>query len=466
MGTNSQRRRAARAATSWRGDQRRDRVHKPTQPPSRTLEEQVAADVVEAVAHVRVHRYGSGAAATRLLATARTEQGRHVVTRRLTALLTDCVAMAWQRGWQPTDLHRHLGRERGELAQLVLGDAMAHQLGSFAEATIAPRWLAQLREIGAHLWWADDTDPVSARAARGTRGLDAVVPAALHVAVALAELPPLERLDPLPGTARPDTTVGGGTPQVEERVLSRVRALLAKAESTTFEPEAETFTAGAQALMARHSIDSAMLAAAERTSAGPPAARRIGIDRPYEGPKVLLLAAVAEANRCRTVWSSGLGFVTVIGFETDQAATETIFTSLLVQATAAMTAEGRRVDHFGQSRTRAFRQSFLTAYAHRVGARLRAVTDEATAAAEGADPDVNQPNAGSGVESPQGGVLVRVLAERSREVDERVSELFPRLVTKPLGGSSDVEGWSAGARAADRADLFSRERSLEEGASA
>ena len=163
-----------------------------------------------------------------------------------------------------------------------------------------------------------------------------------------------------------------------------------------------------------------------------------------------------------------MGFVTVIGFETDQAATETIFTSLLVQATAAMTAEGRRVDHHGQSRTRAFRQSFLTAYAHRIGARLREATAEATTAAEagaaasgvGADCPV------VGSAEPHGGVLVRVLAERAREVDERVKELFPRLVTKPLGGSSDVEGWSAGYRAADRADLFSRERSLGEGATA
>jgi hypothetical protein len=433
----------------------------------------VAADVAAAVAHLRVHRYGSGAAANRLMATARTEQGGRVVTRRLTALLSDCVAMAWQRGWQPADLHRHLGRERGEVAQLVLGDAMAHQLGSFAEATIAPRWPAQLGEIGARRWWAADTDPVSARAARDATGLDAVLPAALQVAVALAELPPLELLDPLPGAARPHPASGRAAagPQVEQRVLSRVRALLAKAESTTFEPEAETFTAGAQALMARHSIDAAMLAATEGTSTSAPAARRIGIDRPYEGPKVLLLAAVADANRCRTVWSSGLGFVTVIGFETDQAATETIFTSLLVQATAAMTAEGRRVTSSGQSRTRAFRHSFLTAYAHRIGARLREATAEATAAAEAGDPGdpdgllrAAESRADAGASVPQTGVLVRVLAERAREVDERVSELFPRLVTKPLGGSSDVEGWSAGSRAADRADLVGRERSLGEAA--
>lgn len=207
----------------------------------------------------------------------------------------------------------------------MLGDIVAHQLSRFAEPTIAPRWLAQLREIDASRWWAADTDPISApRRARSTNGLDAVVPPRRQVAVALAELPPLELLDPLPGAARRDTSPGGARPQVEERKPSRVRALLAKAESTTFEPEAETFTAGAQALMARHSIDAAMPRGCRAHPAEPARGPDvIGIvDRPYEGPKVLLLAAVADANRCRTVWSSGLGFVTVIGFETDQAATE------------------------------------------------------------------------------------------------------------------------------------------------
>ncbi|MFC7722126.1 DUF2786 domain-containing protein [Nonomuraea recticatena] len=38
-----------------------------------------------------------------------------------------------------------------------------------------------------------------------------------------------------------------------------MRALLAKAESTTYEAEAETFTSAAQSLMAKYSIDAAML---------------------------------------------------------------------------------------------------------------------------------------------------------------------------------------------------------------
>lgn len=466
MGRNNQQRRAARHRTARRasgstgagGSSRSGVDQHPPGEQAQTVDEQVAAVVLDAVDRLRSHsRYGADHAVSRVLHTAQTPVGRRAVTQRLTTLLTDCVAMAWERGWQPADLHRIAGRDLDEGSQLVLGDAMVHQLSRFAEATIAQRWPAQLREIGAQTWWARDTDPVAARTALRGAGPDAVVPAALRVVALLVDLPPLECLDPLPGKARGADGVPG-SPQVEERVLSRVRALLAKAESTTFEAEAETFTAGAQALMARHSIDAAMLAAGEGRPTDSPSGRRIGIDRPYEAPKVLLLDAVATANRCRTVWSSGLGFVTVIGFERDLAATETIFTSLLVQATAAMAGEGRRVTRTGHSRTRAFRQSFLTAYAHRIGARLREVTDTETAAAA----DQVSPSSDGGAAPSQRGVLVRVLAQRAGEVDERVSQLFPRLVTKPLGGSSDPEGWSAGTLAAEVATLVGAGRTLQD----
>jgi hypothetical protein len=47
----------------------------------------------------------------------------------------------------------------------------------------------------------------------------------------------------------------------DRRMLDRVRALLAKAESTEFPKEAEALSARAQELMARHRIDRALLAA-------------------------------------------------------------------------------------------------------------------------------------------------------------------------------------------------------------
>ena len=51
----------------------------------------------------------------------------------------------------------------------------------------------------------------------------------------------------------------------EPKMLARIRALLAKAEATTFVEEADAFTAKAQELMARHAID----AAAVESSAHP-----------------------------------------------------------------------------------------------------------------------------------------------------------------------------------------------------
>ncbi len=90
--------------------------------------------------------------------------------------------------------------------------------------------------------------------------------------------------------------------RIDGKVLARIRALLAKAESTTFEEEAHAFTAKAQELMTRHAIDVAMLGA----SAGSDAAistehRMIRIEQPYADPKISLLGAVARANRCRAI---------------------------------------------------------------------------------------------------------------------------------------------------------------------
>lgn len=93
------------------------------------------------------------------------------------------------------------------------------------------------------------------------------------------------------------------------RVLERVRALLAKAESTTFEAEADAFMSKAQELMARHNRSGD--AAGERSSLGPGGrcrARRVHIDDPYAPQKAQLLAAVADVNDATVVWHDPYGF--------------------------------------------------------------------------------------------------------------------------------------------------------------
>lgn len=381
------------------------------------------------------------------------DSGRRSVVATLVESIAAATKEAWQRGWQPADVHRMAARTVSTDEQALVVDAMSEELGRYAASTVDHRWLAQIVELDGGVWWLRSQTWLDARRDRGVDWLT-LLSQGLIVLHLLWTLPRIERLSPLPGTVRPpergapeqsDATDSSAAPmpQADDRILARVRMLLAKAESTTFEAEAETFTAGAQALMARHSIDAALLAADEgregRSSDGPHG-RRIGIDTPYDGPKAVLLDAVATANRCRMVWSRELGFGTVMGFEADLDSVELLFTSLLVQANARLMAEGKRADHRGRSRTRSFRQSFLTAYAHRIGERLREVMDaEVESAQEQA--------------SSRGQALVPILAARAEEVDEVMGEWFPVVKKSSIGSVRDAEGWNVGRAAADQASL-------------
>src|SRR5690606_36502443 len=111
------------------------------------------------------------------------------------------------------------------------------------------------------------------------------------------------------------------------------------------------FSAKAQELMARHSVDEALLAAAA-PSPEAPVGCRIGVEAPYEQTKAVLLDAVASANHCRAVWNEALGFSTVVGFASDLEAVELLYTSLLVQATTAMTKAEAAQRAGGRKRTK------------------------------------------------------------------------------------------------------------------
>jgi Protein of unknown function (DUF2786) len=219
-------------------------------------------------------------------------------------------------------------------------------------------------------------------------------------------------------------------------VLERVRALLAKAESTTFEAEAEALTVKAQELMARHRIEQTMLDAGTRGPRAQPTSRRIQVDDPYSGAKALLLAHIADANGCHAVWSKPARCSTVFGFEDELDAVEELFTSLLVQASGALLRAGSKRDAYGRSRTKSFRRSFLLAFATRIGQRLRAAVGATIA----------------DVSATTGTELVPLLAHRKAETQAAARAAFPH--TRPMSVSaSDGEGWSAGAAFADRADL-------------
>jgi hypothetical protein len=324
------------------------------------------------------------------------------------------VAAAWRRGWQPADVVRIVRRDLDDVhVRLVTSLILKERDGD--RAPRGARWAAQLDELE-----AEPHDLSTDRFSRAT--------AVLELYRLLLRLPSIEPLDP------PRAPATAAAPQ-ETRMLTRIRALLAKAEATGFPEEAEALSAKAQELMARHSIDEALLAA--RTHAkDAPGACRIGVEPPYETAKAVLLDAVAGANRCRAVWNDALCFSTVVGFEPDLEAVELLYTSLLVQATAAMTKAEAAQRAGGRKRTKTFRQSFLAAYAHRIGDRLASVAEGQVTATEGE--------------------LLPVLAARDVAVADHLDQMFPETVTTRMRGVTDEAGWHEGAAAADRAQVRGR----------
>nr|WP_202477838.1 DUF2786 domain-containing protein [Streptomyces sp. SID5470] len=322
------------------------------------------------------------------------------------------VAQAWRRGWQPADVVRIVRRELDDTHVRLAAALIRAQAPD--DRPRGPRWTAQLAQL-------EESDDNSPRADRFTHAT-----AVLELYRLLLRLPALEPLE--------DPRQGHREARGDARMLGRIRALLAKAEATGFPEEAEALTAKAQELMARHSVDEALLDA-RAPAKDTPGACRIGVEPPYEQAKAVLLDAVATANHCRAVWNEPFAFSTVVGFEGDLAAVELLYTSLLVQAQSAMAKAEAAQRAGGRRRTKTFRQSFLAAYAHRVGDRLR------TAA-----------------EAPVTDDLLPVLASREVAVTDRMERMFPRTTTTRLRGVSDEAGWTEGARAADRAQVGNRPR--------
>ncbi|HLL68677.1 MAG TPA: DUF2786 domain-containing protein [Micromonosporaceae bacterium] len=369
----------------------------------------------------------------------------------LVAVLHDACARLWQGGWQPAELHRVVAR-RGHMTHAhLVTDAVAAHLRQFARADVDERWLAQADALHARIWWTDSATYLDEVASRWRFDRVAVLDAVLTLLAILSELPPIEVLVPPPGTAlRPGRSNGGSGPRqrVDARLLDRVRAILAKAESTTFPAEAETYTAKAQELIARHSLDEALLVARAGDAGVVPFARRIGIDHPYESEKASLLSAVAVANRCHTVWSPELGFATVFGFDADIDAVDLLHTSLLVQAHRAMSQSEPPGGKAGRARLKAFRQSFLVAFAVRIGERLAGAADTALAEVTSA---VDHAGASAAAD------LLPVLASRDEQVRETMARVFPHTVRARGARVDSREGWDSGRAAADRAALPSRD---------
>jgi hypothetical protein len=346
------------------------------------------------------------------------------------------IATAFEHGWQPLDLVHVARRQTSAPGAGWLARAVQVQAESTRAATRAPdEWVEQLQVLASRHRHAGGADALLARGGRASA--DQWI-AALVVVDLLHRLPRIEQLVPTPSSwasagARPTSSPAPRTSTVpapasgadRTKTLVRIRALLAKAESTDFEAEAEAFTAKAQDLMTRHSIDEALLAAGSG-HAFDVRGRRVLIEQPYALEKATLLHVVAEANRVKAIWNSFASYVTLVGLPTDVDQSDLLFTSTLVQATRAMTQAG--------ASSAPFRRAFLHGFAVRIGERLTASAEQAVAS--------------------YGSTLVPVLARQDEAVADEYHRLFPH-VTSGSGRARrlDARGWDAGTGAADDAVL-------------
>lgn len=324
----------------------------------------------------------------------------------------------WAQGWTPADLVHAAARElsaghRQVCIECVQADG--HRRRADGQA-VHPQWQQQL----------DGFDADTTRGRSQSERLRFLVEV-VALGVRLGDIPPT--MPPPGGESNGSAT----ETSLDPRMLGKVRALLAQAESTTFEEEAEAFTAKAQELIARYAIDEAAVHTV--ADVGEPSVRRLYLDAPYIDAKATLLAEVAGANRCRVVLSTGMGWVTAFGYDHDLDAVQLLATSLLAQATRSMVRHGARRDGAGRSRTRSFRRAFLLGFAQRIGQRLRDATDGEMA---------TTPTAAQR--------FMPVLAARDDRLREAEARLFPGLVQQTTS-ASNATGWWAGQAAADLADL-------------
>lgn len=340
-------------------------------------------------------------------------------TATITAELT---GRAVRSGWGPTDLGEVVRRRLTQRHLPLLSTQLRDEAERHPAEAVTDQWRSDLDALG----------PAEPARPHTPDGLELLI----GLASLLRMLPPIPALLTPPGAAR-------GTQRravSDDRQLARVRALLAKAESTTFPEEAEALSAKAQELISRHALERVLADA--RADAPDVTSRRFWIDPPYVMPKAMLIDAVARANHCRSVVSEPLGFSSLVGHEADLDAVELLVTSLMVQADVALLRAGQHHPTGGRqrgSRSTSFRRSFLVSYATRIGERLATSADEAQRA------------------TGDSAALVPLLRRRAEQVAATVTELFPDLVEQRVG-VGNLAGWAAGRAAADTAALDPRRR--------
>lgn len=221
-------------------------------------------------------------------------------------------------------------------------------------------------------------------------------------------------------------------PPDTSKMLHKIKALLAKAEANGTTPqEAESLSAKAAELMAKYSINVAMVdAARSKEDWERPVHQVIDVfGEPYALHKISLLHVIAVNGRCDGYKDGWNTWYTIFGFRSDLDLALTLYYSLLVQAQRALALAPVPAGKAARS----FRVAWWIGYTDRLSKRLRQAKAQAEAEAPG---------------------TAVVLADRSIAV-----RTFKEIIAPPLGKSrrryyqAETGGYAAGMRAADQAEI-------------
>ena len=226
------------------------------------------------------------------------------------------------------------------------------------------------------------------------------------------------------------------TAEAPERLLERVRKLLAKAEAdgvTT--AEAQALTAKAAELMAKYGIDRALLAA-RQPDTDKPGNRIVDIYNPWARVQAHLLCGLAAALRCQCILlpcEAGQR-VHMFGYASDLERADVLYTSVLVQMWHGLVATDVPA---GARSVRAWRRSWLLGFTAAVIARVRAAEQNAERSAAAAPAGDRSPTA------------ALVLADRALVIRQHVARAYPVTRTARLtySGSGYGDGYAQGKRA-------------------
>lgn len=229
---------------------------------------------------------------------------------------------------------------------------------------------------------------------------------------------------------------------VDSKIIEKIQKLLAHAEGTDNEAEAEAFIEKAQRLMQQHAIEQAMVEAFEATTIEQIVTLDILLPKktPLTEAKRDLLNACATHNRCKmwfTVGGSRGSRASIAGYEGDAEYARLLYVHLLGQMELELAyAQADAGVRGGEIRT--FKANFAQSYASRIWQRLSAMNEKI-------QPDVT---------TEEGKSQALMLVGRKAEVEKYVDIKVPGLTTHRRGASNyDAAARGAGRTAADAANI-------------